>query len=171
MFGLSHKLIQTIWFWWIALTIIYVGLNLLGYPLEKSQLKWANVPESTSNVIYIDEVIPYENTSFSAFAEKNPADATLTVFAGFIGLFVPYGINAAFHFMASLLSWISVPVFIFLMFVAQIKLSSLTGSPLKKILLIFLALLIITTVIDLVRGTPLESWTIFLNGSMPNYCC
>ena len=112
-------------FWWLSLTILYVGLGLLF-----------NVPTSDSHGAGIIGYV-----------------------IGFIGLFVPYG-------MASItypLSWISIPFVIFAIISVERELRKSTLSPLTKILVNLIVLLVLTAVADGFRAMPFESWSIFLN--------
>lgn len=82
---------------------------------------------------------------------------------GFIGLFVPYGPLSIFYFLVSPLSWVSFAFFLYAMFYAEKKLGKAGLTPWKRILMNIFALLLITTMVDIIRPTPFESWQIFLN--------
>ncbi len=86
--------------------------------------------------------------------------------AGFIGLFVPYGLTSLILFI-SIRSWISLIVFVVLMKSFDKKLEKGNYSIGKRITLNLLALLVLTTIVDLVRGTGMASWLIFYYGATP----
>ncbi len=88
--------------------------------------------------------------------------------AGFVGLFVPYGLASLILF-ANPFTWISLLVFLILMFCADRELKRKSYSLVTAILINLLLLLIITIIIDWFRQTPLASWTVFLHGAHPRY--
>jgi hypothetical protein len=103
-----------------------------------------------------------------------PSGATVPTFIGYtkgaVGLFVPYGILSIILFVlpgiTMLLSIISVIFFIFTMYWINKKLNKKNYSLLEAILINLLVLLIITTLVDFIRLTPLASWRIFLHGGL-----
>ena len=131
------KSIETIWFWWIFLSAIYIGLNFLGYPVDNPLRSYSTA---------------------------------LALFSTILGLFVPYGLYSILYFMDSFFpSLISILVFFLLMYLAHKRISILTISTLLKVAVILLGLLIITTTVDLIRGTPFESWIILLQGGLSTH--
>ena len=90
--------------------------------------------------------------------------------AGFIGLFVPYGLLSAF-LLFSPASLISVIVFLILMTWADRKFNRQNSGLGKRILLNLITLLVLTTLVDTVRLTFFQSWIIFFKGGFPHYCC
>ena len=62
------------------------------------------------------------------------------------------------------LGLISFVVFLFSMIYANKYISNLQVKTVWKIMLCLLALLVITTIVDLVRGTPFASWKILFYG-------
>ena len=120
---------QSIWFWWVFTTLIYISLT----PLLSNQ---ATAPTTPLNYI-----------------------------VGFIGLFVPYGLLSLMLFLTiPLFAGASLVVFLVLMTIINRKLNKWDLSVGKKILVIFLSLLVLTTIVDLIRFTPFYSWILFLNG-------
>jgi len=85
--------------------------------------------------------------------------------AGFVGLFVPYG-ALSFLLLFTPQGMFSVVVFIIAMFVLQGYLNKQNYSLEKSILMNLLTLFILTTIVDIIRGTAFQSWIIFLNGSV-----
>jgi len=84
---------------------------------------------------------------------------------GFIGLFVPYGMISAILFLSSLLSWLSLILFLIAMILVEKFLNKKNYNLKKRILINLLVLLILTFIVDAIRGTYLESWKIFLEGT------
>lgn len=88
--------------------------------------------------------------------------------AGFFGLFVPYGFLSLFVAFAepigTLLTIVSVIFFIFAMRWSNKIINKESNSTVKAILMSLFALLIITMVVDLIRGTPFYSWQILFTG-------
>ena len=91
--------------------------------------------------------------------------------AGFVGLFVPYGLKSLILFIANPLALVSLIVFIILMIFISRRLNRGNFNLSKRILLNLLILLVLTTVVDLIRGTAFMSWIIFFQGAHPFYCC
>ena len=91
--------------------------------------------------------------------------------AGFLGLFVPYGYLSLFLFFIDLsgASFVSLVVFVILMFFTDRRLNKENFNFGKRILLNLLILLILTTLVDLIRGTAFMSWIIFFQGAHPQY--
>ncbi|MDO8593814.1 MAG: hypothetical protein Q7R59_02875 [bacterium] len=87
--------------------------------------------------------------------------------SGLVGLFVPYGYLSLVLFIFPL-TWVSLVVFLVLMVLIDLKLNKQNFSLSKRILINLLALLILTTMVDLIRGTAFESWWIFFNGGFPS---
>lgn len=83
--------------------------------------------------------------------------------AGAIGLFVPFGILSILYLLEPE-TWLSVPVFAFLMLYAEKKLKEKNYGFIKNLLINLLVLLIITIIVDFARMTPFESWRIFIDG-------
>jgi hypothetical protein len=90
--------------------------------------------------------------------------------AGFVGLFVPYGISSLI-LLFSLSGLASLGFFILFMYLIERGLRQIDINFYLRILINFLVLLLLTIMVDFIRGTPLESWTIFFNGAFPHYCC
>ncbi len=98
----------------------------------------------------------------------NTVPSTMGYIAGFIGLFVPYGLPSLI-LMITPYSWVSLAVFHLAMFWINRRLKGKNLGLGKRIVLNLLALLILTIIVDLIRLTPFESWRIFFNGAMRNY--
>ena len=81
---------------------------------------------------------------------------------GFVGLFVPYGPLSILAFTFSPLYWVSLVFFLCAMFYSEKMLKKTVLTPWKKILMNIYALLVITTIVDIVNGTHFLSWHIFL---------
>lgn len=90
----------------------------------------------------------------------------LDYIAGFIGLFVPYGVNSLILFFFSPLSWISLLFFIVAMSRVEKYLNTRQASFSRKIIYNFLALMLLTVIVDIIRHTPFESWRIFFNDTL-----
>jgi len=86
---------------------------------------------------------------------------------GFIGLFVPYGFLSFPLFFLSPFPWLSLVIFIVLMGKVERKLNKQNFSLSKRIFLNLLILLLLTVMVDFVRGTAFQSWVIFFNGKFP----
>jgi hypothetical protein len=84
--------------------------------------------------------------------------------AGFVGLFVPYGMLSSILFLSPF-SWISAVVFLFLMFRAEKELNAKNYNLSKRILINLLILLLLTIAVDAMRGTFFQSWVIFFKGA------
>jgi hypothetical protein len=108
----------------------------------------------TSAIYYIFNILGYPGEAPTFFGH----------IAGFVGLFVPYGATSSVLFMAPF-AWISLFAFAYLMYIAERDLSKKNYSLLKRILLNLLILLILTTVVDALRGTFFKSWDIFFRGA------
>lgn len=89
--------------------------------------------------------------------------------AGFLGLFVPYGLISLLLFFISLLAWVSLIIFIILMIFTDQRLNKQNFNLGKRILLNLLTLLALTTLVDFIRGTAFESWIIFFQGKHSHY--
>ncbi len=110
----------------------------------------------------------YVILGLSRFPGNTPSP--LGYIAGFLGLFVPYGLMSLILFFSPL-AWFSLVVFIILMIFADRKLNRGNFSLGKRILLNLLILLVLTTLVDLIRGTAFVSWIIFFQGAHPYHCC
>ncbi len=90
----------------------------------------------------------------------------LSIIARIVGLFVPFGLLSSIMYLAApaILIPIGLFVFIYSMNFANKKIKSKNVSLAKQIGLIFLALFIITFLIDIVRLTPFGSFAILLKG-------
>lgn len=85
--------------------------------------------------------------------------------AGLVGLFVPFGFMSLILLMTPL-GWVSVVLFFVSGYLFSKWLNQQNYSLGKKIVLIFVALLVLTTLVDLVRQTPFASWKIFIDGKL-----
>ncbi|PIP86908.1 hypothetical protein COW81_03100 [Candidatus Campbellbacteria bacterium CG22_combo_CG10-13_8_21_14_all_36_13] len=84
---------------------------------------------------------------------------------GFFGLFVPFGLWSSFLLVAlHVPSIVALFVFIGLMIFANKKLKTKEIVLWKRILINLLILLLITTLVDFMRGTFFESWKIMFSG-------
>lgn len=88
-------------------------------------------------------------------------------FFGFVGLFVPYGFLSVL-LLASPFGIISLVFFIMAMIFSQKRLDEKNYNFIKRMLLNLFALFIITFLVDVIRGTPLVSFIIFLNHGILN---
>lgn len=128
-----------------------------------------NIGDSLDSIWFWWFIMSAIYLAFSGFGyPKELIPTTLGHVAGFFGLFAPYGLTSLLSFMSPP-AWISLVVFILLMKYCNKKFSSLNISLGKRILLNLFTLLVITSIIDLIRWTPFESWSIFFNGYMPDY--
>lgn len=89
----------------------------------------------------------------------------LSHIAGFVGLFVPFGFTSLFLLMTPL-GWVSVILFFVSGHFFSKWLNQQNYSLNKKIIMIFLALLVLTTLVDIVRQTPFASWQILMDGKI-----
>ena len=98
------KATKLIWLIWLLLTGFYVTLNMVGYPLEQSSMKYELV--GPKDGVYRDG--DFVELSFLQFAERHPTQAVLTAVASAVGVFVPYGLEAVLLFVLSpILSFLS----------------------------------------------------------------
>ncbi len=89
---------------------------------------------------------------------------------GFIGLFVPYGwVSLIVSIMP--MGLVSIVVFFILMFIIDIAFSQWNLTLGRRILYNLIALLLLTILVDAIRGTFFQSWVIFFKGAFPHYCC
>ena len=90
--------------------------------------------------------------------------------AGFIGLFVPFGILGFIWALVTLpFSLISIFIFFGGAYFFQRWLSKRNFNVLVSILLIFITLFVLTMLTDLARGTGLIGWETFINGTLPHF--
>src|SRR3989344_8820665 len=103
----------------------------------------------------------YISLNLLGFPGETPT--LLGYFAGFLGLFVPFGMLSLVLFLFPS-GWISLILFIVLIIFADKKLKQFNLNFLQKVLLNIFVLLVITTIVDFVRGTPFMSWAILFQG-------
>lgn len=93
----------------------------------------------------------------------------LTHIQGFVGLFVPFGMQSFTLLLVSPFSWFSLIIFLASMAYTESFLKKQNYNFRKRILINLLILLVLTFVVDIIRGTPFASWMIFLNGRFPTF--
>lgn len=89
----------------------------------------------------------------------------LSHIAGFVGLFVPFGFMSLFLLITPL-GLVSVILFFVSGYFFSKWLDQQNYSLGKKVIIIFIALLALTTLVDIVRQTPFASWQIFIDGKL-----
>lgn len=105
------------------------------------------------------------------YPPQEGASSMLGYVAGFVGLFVPFGFMSLILFFVNALTWVGLAAFIGLMLSAEKILMGRNLGLGEKIFFNLLALLIITIIVDLIRGTAFQSFIIFSKGAFPHYCC
>lgn len=89
----------------------------------------------------------------------------LSYVAGFVGLFVPFGLMSLI-LLTTPFGWAGVILFFVCGHFFSKWLNQQNLPFTKKVFLIFLALLLLTTLVDFVRQTPLASWRILIDGEL-----
>ena len=166
---MNKKALGSIWLWWLVLTFTYIVFNVAGYPMEEEKMEYSDVvlPPDNDGAISISDLKGEWYSSLSSFAKVHPLQAFLSKSASFIGIFVPFGL-ASLVLFAFPLTWFTIPVFFILMFTSNAVFKEFEIPIGVKIFLILITLIVITTSVDFVRGTPLQSWIIFSQGTMPH---
>lgn len=95
---------------------------------------------------------------------KEQVATPIAYIAGFVGLFVPYGLMSLPLFFNPL-GWVSLMVFLISMFLVDRGFNKQNFGLSKRIILNLLVLLVLTAVVDLIRLTPFQSWMIFFKGT------
>ena len=160
----------------IAILIIVLVVNTIFYTFQKhsknteqdqTQIQTRNKIWSSIWFWWFLTTVIYIVFNFSGYPSSTTS--LLGYVAGFVGLFFPYGWASSILLILSPFSWISVVVFLILMFMAEKELNRKNYGLRKRILINFLILLFLTTAVDLIRGTFFQSWFIFLSGAFPSH--
>ncbi|MDO8552458.1 MAG: hypothetical protein Q7S01_02915 [bacterium] len=134
----DHKKMDPVWFWWAIFTVIYIAFNLKGFPVN--YLNLGDYPNGLPLMSYI---------------------------AAFFGLFAPYGTLSFISLVTNPLSWVSFVIFFLFMKYISTYIKKHRFSKYQIFFICLLSLLLITIVVDIIRGTPFASWNILFTGHLP----